>query len=472
MASPQMKPLQDLPRDLKGRKVAVFGLAKSGLAAARLLGAHGARVTAVDARSEAALGEAAASLRAAGVALAVGAPPPAGLLEGQDLVVVSPGVPLALPELARTRAAGVPVWGEVELAGRLLSHVPLFGITGTNGKSTTTALTGELFAASGARTFVGGNLGRPFSEAAEQPGAWDALVVELSSFQLEGIAQLAPRGAALLNLTPDHLDRYEDHRAYGAAKARIFMNQGPEDFCVVNADDPEVMRLAEGARSRVYGFSLTGLVAAPAPALAGLATAEEGGFRLALEQGAPPERYRLGNRSLRGAHNTQNAMAAALLARLGGVAPDAVQAGLDGYPGLAHRLESVRVLGGVEWVNDSKATNVDSVLVALRAFAGPLWLIAGGKGKGAPYAPMVEAGQGRVKGVLTIGQDAEALAQAYGGKAEVHPCGTLAQAVARARQLAREGDTVLLSPACASYDQFQNFEDRGEQFKQLVRALA
>ncbi|HET9449548.1 MAG TPA: UDP-N-acetylmuramoyl-L-alanine--D-glutamate ligase, partial [Aggregicoccus sp.] len=349
---------------LAGRKVAVFGLAKSGLAAARLLRAHGAQVTAVDARSEAQLGEAAASLKAAGVALAVGGSPPAGLLEGQDLVVVSPGVPLALPELARARAAGVPVWGEVQLAGRFLAEVPLFGITGTNGKSTTTALTGELFGRAGQRTFVGGNLGRPFSEAAETPEAWDALVVELSSFQLEGIVQgpegLRPRGAALLNLTPDHLDRYEDAAAYGAAKARIFQNQGPGDFCVVNADDPQVLRLAEGARAPVYGFSLTGLPAAPAPALAGLATATGGGFRLALREGEPPESYRLGNRSLRGAHNAQNAMAAALLARLGGVAQAAVQAGLDSYPGLAHRLESVRVLGGVEWVNDSKATNVDS----------------------------------------------------------------------------------------------------------------
>ncbi len=457
--------------ELAGRKVAVFGLAKSGLAAARLLGAHGAHVTAVDARSEAQLGEAAASLRAAGVTLAVGGAPAPGLLEAQDLVVVSPGVPLSLPELARARAAGVPVWGEVELAGRLVSEVPLFGITGTNGKSTTTALTGELFSRSGARTFVGGNLGRPFSEAAETPGAWDALVVELSSFQLEGVHSLRPRGAALLNLTPDHLDRYEDHAAYGAAKARILRNQGPEDFCVVNADDAQVLRLAEGARAPVYGFSLTGLPAAPAPVLSGLATATDGGFRLQLREGEPPEPYRLGNRSLRGAHNAQNAMAAALLARLGGVAPGAVQAGLDGYPGLAHRLESVRTLAGVEWVNDSKATNVDSVLVALRAFTGPLWLIAGGKGKGAPYAPMVDAGQGRVKGVLTIGDDAPALAQAYEGQAQVHPCGTLARAVARARELAQPGDTVLLSPACASYDQFQNFEDRGEQFKQLVRAL-
>jgi UDP-N-acetylmuramoylalanine--D-glutamate ligase len=206
------------------------------------------------------------------------------------------------------------------------------------------------------------------------------------------------------------------------------------------------------------------------PALAGLAVARPGGFVLE-GVGEPGESFTLGNRALRGAHNAQNAMAAALLARLGGVSREAVQAGLDGYPGLPHRLESVRVLDGVEWVNDSKATNVDSVLVALRAFERDVLLIAGGKGKGAPYQPMVEAGRGRVKGVLTIGQDAENIARAYAGEAPVYPCGTLEEAVRRARALARPGDTILLSPACASYDQFQNFEHRGDTFKRLVREL-
>ncbi|MCY1043447.1 Mur ligase family protein, partial [Corallococcus sp. bb12-1] len=255
---------------------------------------------------------------------------------------------------------------------------------------------------------------------------------------------------------------------YGAAKARIFMNQqAGSDFAVVNADDAAVMTLAASARVPVYGFSVTGRPVADVPKLAGLAVAREGGFRLEFSG----EDFVLRNRALRGAHNAQNAMAATLLARLGGVSAEAVQAGLDGYPGLPHRLESVRVLDGVEWVNDSKATNVDSVLVALKAFAGGVWLIAGGKGKGAPYAPMVEAGQGKVKGVLTLGQDADALARAYANDAPVHACGTLDAAVTKARSLAVEGDTVLLSPACASYDQFKNFEDRGDTFKRLVGAL-
>ncbi len=451
---------------LSGQKVLVYGLAKSGVAALRLLRHHGAQVTALDARDEAALGDVAREVTALGAELVTGPTPP-GLLQSQELVVVSPGVPLALPELQAARAAGVAVWGEVELASRFLTALPMFGITGTNGKSTTTALTGELFSRGGRRTFVGGNLGRPLSEAAMAPGDWDALVVELSSFQLEGIRTLEPRGAAILNLTPDHLDRYASHAEYGEAKARIFLNQHGTGFAVVNADDADVMGLARKAKVPVYGFSLTGRPVADAPELAGLAVVEQGGFRLDFSG----ERYTLTNRALRGAHNAQNAMAATLLARLGGVAKDAVQAGLDGYPGLPHRLESVRVLDGAEWVNDSKATNVDSVLVALRAFAGNLWLIAGGKGKGAPYAPMVEEGRGKVKGVLTIGQDADTLAQAYAGVAPVHACGTLAQAVEKARELAREGDTVLLSPACASYDQFKNFEDRGDTFKRLVKAL-
>ena len=453
----------------KDAKVVVYGLAKSGLAALRLLRAHGARVTALDARTEEALGDTARELKAQGVTLVTGATPP-GLLEAQTLVVVSPGVPLALPDLQKARAAGVPIWGEVELAGRLLTHVPLLGITGTNGKSTTTALTGELFSRGGRRTFVGGNLGRPLAEAALSPSDWDALVVELSSFQLEGIDTLRPRGAAILNLTPDHLDRYASHAAYGEAKARIFRNQTGEDFAVVNADDADVLRLAQAARVPVYGFSLTGRPVASTPALAGLAVAQPGGFRFegVGEQG---EAFTLTNRALRGAHNAQNAMAASLLARLAGVPHDGVQAGLDRYPGLPHRLESVRVLDGVEWVNDSKATNVDSVLVALRAFSRDVLLIAGGKGKGAPYTPMVEEGRGKVKGVLTIGQDAQTLARAYEGVAPVYPCVTLPEAVRRARALATSGDTVLLSPACASYDQFQNFEHRGDTFKQLVGEL-
>lgn len=452
--------------ELRGKKVVVFGLGKSGLSSARLLVREGARVVGLDARSEAQLGPTAAELSAAGVELALG-PTPSGLLESADLVVVSPGVPLALPELKRAREKGVALWGEIELAYRFLpAGVPFIGITGTNGKSTTTALTGELFIQGGRRAFVGGNLGRPLTEAAMDEKPFDVHVVELSSFQLEGILETRVNGAAILNLTPDHVDRYPSHEAYGEAKARIFRNQREGDFAVVNADDAHVLRLAQGIKAKVYGFSMR---AQPAAGLAGMAVPTDGGFRFTF--GGEP-RFTLGNRALRGEHNLQNAMAAALLAHLGGVDVAAVQRGLDRYPGLPHRLEWVRTLGGVEWINDSKATNVDSTLVALKAFPANVWLIAGGRGKNTPYEPMVQASLGRVKGVLTVGEDAAKLEAAYGARIAVHACGTLERAVARARELAKEGDVVLLSPACASYDQFKNFEHRGETFKRLVGALS
>jgi len=453
--------------DLRNQKVVVFGLGKSGLSSARLLAREGAQVTALDARTEAQLGPAAEELKALGATLALG-PTPEGLLDSAALVVVSPGVPLALPELQRAKAKGVRIWGEIELASRFLPEgVPFIGITGTNGKSTTTALTGELFNQSGRRTFVGGNLGRPFTEAAMDEKPYAAHVVELSSFQLEGLDATRVNAAAILNLTPDHVDRYPSHQAYGQAKARIFMNQREGDVAVVNADDAAVMGLARGIQAKVYGFSLR---AQGTPSgLSGLAVPAEGGFRFTF--GHEP-RFLLRSRSLRGEHNLQNAMAAALLASLSGVQAEAIQRGLDSYPGLPHRLEWVRTLAGVEWINDSKATNVDSTLVALKAFPANVWLIAGGYGKGAPYEPMVEASIGRVKGVLTVGQDAPKIEAAYGTRVAVHSCGTLERAVERARELSREGDVVLLSPACASYDQFKNFEHRGETFKRLVGALS
>jgi UDP-N-acetylmuramoylalanine--D-glutamate ligase len=438
--------------ELEDRNVVVYGLGKSGLSALRLLQRQGARVSAVDARADADVGG--VPVVAEADALPV--------LRGADLVVVSPGVPLSTPALVEA-ARGVEVVGEVELAFRHLRPAPLFGITGTNGKSTTTALLGALFEAAGRRAFVGGNLGQPLSEAALSDVPWEAYVVELSSFQLEGASTLRCDGAALLNLTPDHLDRYASHAAYGAAKARILRNQRPTDAAVFNADDKEICRLVQGAVGRKLAFTLrAGVPSAPHE---GLAVADGAGFTFGSE------RYAVRNRALRGAHNLQNAMAATLLARHGGLPPEAIQRGLDAYPGLPHRLESVGTVRGVEWVNDSKATNVESAEVALAAFERGVWLLAGGKGKGAPYAPLVAAARGKVKGVLTIGADGPAVAQAFEGALPVHPCGTLEAAVKRAQGLATPGDVVLLSPACASYDQFKNFEHRGDVFRALVREL-
>jgi len=386
-------------------------------------------------------------------------------------VVVSPGVPLSKPELQAARDAGVPVFGEIELTCRFMPKGagPILAVTGTNGKSTTTALLGELVKQQHPNTFVGGNLGTAFSTAYADPerAPYDFHVIELSSFQLEGLDAAALLGAAILNLTADHLDRYPDHRAYGAAKARIFRNQPEAGFAVVNLDDSEVLMLSKSAHVPLYGFTLR-----PPPmnqSFKGFAMGEANRVMLSFGEFEP---FEVHNRALRGAHNLQNAMAAVLLAARAGISHAAIQAGLKSFVGLPHRLEFVRALDGVEWINDSKATNVESTLVALNAFDGLVWLIAGGKGKGASYEPLVKAAKGKVDGVLTIGADAATIAAAFkGAEIKILPCKTLENAIEKARSLAKSGDTVLLSPACASYDQFNNFEHRGDTFKTLVRAL-
>lgn len=449
---------------LAGQRVLVVGLARSGAAAARLARARGARVTITDRRAATELAPALKDL--GDVELALGGHDRADFTRA-DLVVVSPGVPLALPEIQEARRQGVPVMGEIELAARLLPPVPIVGITGTNGKSTTTALAGELIGRA-RRVFVGGNLGTPLAELALSGRAVDAVVLELSSYQLEGIDRFRPAVAALLNVTPDHLDRYRDVEAYALAKARIFANQQPEDVAVANARDPRAVALAGSSRGRLvtFGFGPPAPRAARAP--------EPGGEAWLSAGGGAPERYQVRSRALRGRHNLENAMAAALCARLLGVPGREVQAGLDAFPGLPHRLELVRERRGVEWVNDSKATNVDSTAVGLAAFpAGRphVVLILGGRGKRAPYAPLRALFQDRVKAVLTIGEDAPTAERELAGAAPLERAGTLAAAVERAAALAAAGDVVLLSPACASFDQFRSYEHRGEAFRELVAAL-
>ena len=458
--------------DLAGRKVLVVGLARSGAAAARLAASRGARVTTTDRRAATELGEAVNALGGAGVALALGGHDERDFTSA-DLVVVSPGVPLALPEIREARRQGVPVMAEVELAWRLLSEVPLVAITGTNGKSTTTALAGALLQQD-RRAFVGGNLGTPLCEQVLQGRPVDALVVELSSFQLEGIERLRPRVAAVLNVTPDHLDRYRDLDDYALAKGRIVMNQQPGDFAVANERDPRALGIAGASRGGLVTFG-----SGPATTRAvrdswngdGLAARSPLVFQ---PDGGPAETFLVRTRALRGRHNRENAMAAVACARLMGVSPAAVQAGLDEFPGLPHRLELVAERGGVEWVNDSKATNVDSTQVGLAAFpAGKasVVLIMGGRGKRAPYAPLRPLFAGRVKALLTIGEDAPAIERELGDLCPTEACGELEGAVRRAANLAAAGEVVLLSPACASYDQFRNYEDRGEAFRRLVAGM-
>ena len=447
--------------ELSGRKVLVVGLARSGVAAAKLCAREGARVTATDSRPASALAKAVEELLPAGVRFELGGHDEASFT-GAELIVCSPGVPLAGPLFTAARRAGVPILGEVELASRFVRE-PIVGITGTNGKSTTTALVAHLLAQSGKRVFAGGNLGTPLAERVLAGGERDVSVVELSSYQLEAVETLRPHVAVLTNLTPDHLDRYPSAEAYYQAKRAIFRAQTPDDYAVLNAGDAKTIRLHDGARSLPLTFG-------HGPAQPG--AARDDGSRIAVRlPGGEDEAYETLGRTLRGRHNRENAMAAILAARLAGAGEGAVREGLTSFPGLPHRLEVVRVSGGVEWINDSKATNVDSTTVALQALDGPVIWIAGGKGKGAPYAPLRPLLPGRVKALLTIGADAQAIEAELGDVVPVTPCGTLDEAVRRARAMAAGGDQVLLSPACASFDQFESYEHRGAVFRALVEAL-
>ena len=460
------------PPELKGMKITVAGLGRSGVAAARLCLREGALVTVTDARPAAALEPVLAQLKPHAFRRTLGGHEDRDF-SGADLLVVSPGVPGTLPPLLAARAAGVPIWGEVELAARFLGATPLVAITGTNGKSTTTALTGALFNED-RRVFTGGNLGTPLCELILSGEPADVVVAELSSFQLEAISRLRARVAAILNVTPDHLDRYASLEDYAAAKARLFETQQPGDFAVANLRDDRALAMAAASRGAVYTFGFGPPARAAARAPLEERPGQPGELWFYRYAAAAPERYLLANRALRGRHNRENAMAALVCARLLGVPGDAVQRGLDGFGGLPHRLELVRERGGVEWINDSKATNVDSTQVGLAAFPATgrrVVLLMGGRGKHAPYAPLRPLFADRVKALLTLGEDAPAVERELGDQAPTEGCGTLAAAVTRAAALAGPGDVVLLSPACASYDQFRDYEERGASFRALVEAL-
>ncbi len=440
---------------ISGARVLVAGMAKSGLAAVELLRAKGARVTACDLRPAAELSGAEEKLKAWGV--------PLRLQEETDfadfdLVVLSPGVPYGAPAVLRARQAGVPVIGEVELAGYFLEG-PILGITGANGKTTTTALTGHLLRECGIPVQVGGNIGHPPTGmvAASRPEQWN--VLELSSFQLETTAAFRARVGVALNVTPDHLDRHGTFEAYAAAKGRLFALQQPGDFAVLNAADPVCAEYARLTAGEVFWFN--------AEERAGR------GARLAdgtiLLNGRPL--MKAAEVPLRGRHNLDNVMAAAAAALLAGAPPEGIAAAVRTFPGVEHRLEFVRTVRGVAFYNDSKATNVDATLKALEAFEGGVWLILGGKDKGSDYRPLRAPAAAKTKGVLLIGAAAGKIAGQLEGAAPLIPAGTLEAAVETAFARASAGDTVLLAPACASFDQFNSYEHRGQVFKELAAAL-
>jgi UDP-N-acetylmuramoylalanine--D-glutamate ligase len=458
--------------ELSGKRVLVVGLGRSGLGAALLCLERGARVTATDSRGPAAL--AAAVERLGGRAELVLGGHRAESFEQAELIVLSPGVP-DLPGLAAARRRGVPVLGELELSFRFV-QAPVVGITGTNGKSTTTSLLGEMMAATGRPTFTGGNLGAPLVEAvgsaAAAPGG--VLVLELSSFQLETVERFHAQVAMLLNLSEDHLDRYPGYEAYLAAKARLFERQTPADFAVINGEPeqlPQCLRLALSAgAARVVAFRVAREGALPQGVELG-AWADEAHLWVQVP-GTEPQKVPRSQLQLPGRHNIQNALAALLGARLAGADLSACARAMGGFVGLPHRMELVAERAGVRYYNDSKATNVGSVVGSLSGFEHPVVLIAGGKDKGGDYAPLLPVLRQVARHVILIGAAADRMAAALErGGVPLHRAEDLGAAVRLAARLAGPSEAVVLSPACSSYDMFANFEERGRVFTRAVREL-
>jgi len=445
--------------DVAGKRITVAGAARSGLAAAELLVRRGARVTLSDTRS---VVPEAQPLEALGVGLELGGHTEETFTTA-DLVVLSPGVPPEQPVIAAARARGVPVIGEVELASRwLLGRV--IAITGTKGKSTTTALTGRILETAGFKVTVGGNIGAPLSAQVTASTPDTVHVVETSSFQLEEIETFHPWIAVMLNFSPDHLDRHPTVEAYAAAKARIFDNQGPEDWAVINADDPSVLRLAERSRAAKRLFARHARLAE--------GTVVENGW-IVDRSGPEPERLvPLTAIRLLGPHLVSDVMAAATVGSIAGAAPAAMTAAVESFGGLEHAMELVAEVAGVRFVNDSKATNVESALRAIESFDGGLVPIIGGRFKGGDLRMLRAPLAARAKAVVAIGEASSLVREALVDAVDVHAAGSFEDAVAIAFDLAKPAGVVLLAPACASFDMFRDYAERGRRFKEEVARLA
>jgi len=449
------------PPRLAGSRVVVVGASKSGVAMARYLLSRQAVVVLTDAKPAADLGPAVEALGRAGVKLELGGHDAAGFASA-DLIAVSPGVPLTIPPILEAKRKGVRVAGEIELASWFLRGL-LIGITGTNGKSTTTALTAHILSRAGLKATACGNIGLPLTDLIEKDTPDHYYVIELSSFQLEGIDTFRPWIAALLNLAPDHQDRYDSEVPYYQAKSRIFKNQGASDHALLNRDDPEVWGLAKTLPARVHPFSRT-------------MTVEEGVCLrddkiVVRREGRDIRAIPLASIPLFGAHNLENVMTSLLVADLCGVPLPRAERALADFHGLPHRLEKVRERDGVAWYNDSKATNVAATLKSLESFPGGVVLILGGKDKGGDFTPLVPLVRERVAHLVLMGKARDVIAAQLGPIVPTTKVETLAEAVEVARGLAPERGVVLLAPACASFDQYSGFEERGEDFRRLVRAL-
>jgi UDP-N-acetylmuramoylalanine--D-glutamate ligase len=443
--------------ELSGKRVLVIGLARTGVECARFLARRGASVVLSDLRPAEDLTEAIAALAGQAVEYRLGGQD-ARWLAGIDGVIPSPGVPMDNPLLVEAVRRRIPVLSEIELAFRFF-HAPLIAVTGTNGKSTTTTLIGEMLKADGRRVFLGGNLGAPFIGAVAEE--WDWGVVEISSFQLEWIEKFRPRIAVLLNITEDHLDRYATFADYRRAKGRIFEAQEQGDVAILNRDDPLVWELRGRIKAKVVSFGGAGV--------------GDGVFCAADEMvwrsGDSDERFPLARVRLQGVHNRENMMAAVAAAKCAGVSRAAIQRSLENFSGLEHRLEFVREKNGARYYNDSKGTNVGAVVKSLASFDAPVILLAGGVDKGGDYAPLEEWVRKKVRRLVLFGQARDVIAKALGALTDTVIVEDMNAAVRDAAAHARAGDVVLLSPACSSFDQFRNYAERGLAFKRLVHQL-
>ncbi len=457
--------------ELKDKRVLVVGLGKSGVASALFLKAHGARVTVSDTKSGDELRNEIPILLDHGITVETGGHGER-TFRGQDLIVVSPGVAVDAPLLVQARSLGEVVIGEIELAAQFLPG-PIVAITGSNGKTTTTTLTGEIMAASGFPALVGGNIGTPAISLAERAKPETVMVLEVSSFQLETIQTFRPKIAVVLNVTPDHLDRHQTIETYVDAKARIFENQQSEDFAVLNEDDPICVAMAARTRAQVFWFSRQKEVKQGAWVRDGNIVFRNGaGF----QKEAQREVMLVSEIPLKGAHNLENVLAAVCAGALMGCAPEKIRKAVRDFKAVEHRLEFVASIRGVDYYNDSKATNVDATIKALESFPANIHLILGGKDKGSDYTVLNNLLRQRVKRVYTIGAAAgkieSQIVSSKSGNVEVVHAETLENALRKANAAAQPGDVVLLAPACASFDQFKSYEHRGRVFKDIVRGLA
>lgn len=447
--------------ELEGKKVLVVGLARTGIGVIRFLAERRALVMGTDIRSTDELQPYLNKIRGLDVRTELGVHRIETFLSA-DLIIVSPGVPLSIEPIAAARKKGIEIISEIELACRFIRD-PIIGVTGTNGKTTTTMLLGTVLKVSGKKVFVGGNVGNPLIDCVGRR-RWDYVVTEISSFQLEGIAQFRPSIALMLNITEDHLDRYPNYEEYIRAKFRVFKNQRNSDFAVLNADDRIITAMSHEIKAEKRYFSLTSPL-------------REGAFLdqdslIYRDPGGTLERFTLAKISLKGIHNIENMLSAVTAAKICSCTQEVIQTALESFGGLPHRLEFVRELDGVSFFNDSKGTNVGSVVKSLESFREPIILIAGGKDKGGDYSSLKGIVKERVKRLILIGEARERMTKALGRSTSTTQADTLEEAVHQAFDESKHGDVVLLSPACSSFDMFRDYEERGNLFKEIVNQLA